>query len=133
MGVSFRTWHVRRRLTCRPTLGGKPPRYAAEPTDTFLRIAVEQGGVIAADAPESAEPQVPVREAVAIAIKAALPVKFKKEVAGKIARQDKDQTFRDAWADLERVGEIVHVSGHWMSASSAPALGETTTTTSDVA
>ena len=101
--------------------------------DVYLTISPEQGGVAGADAPEPDGPVFPVRQAVADAIKAALPVKFKKHAAEKIGRHDKDQTFRDAWEDLRRAGEIVQVAGTWMAGSSGLSLGNATTTTSESA
>lgn len=117
-----------RRLSCGKGKGKM--RYAPEPRDTFLTISPEHGGVAETDPPESdVGPTVPVRQAVADSIRAALPAQYKKEVAEKVGRTDNDVTFRQAWAELERAGEIVQVSGVWTGSSSAPTLGSGTTTT----
>jgi archaellum biogenesis ATPase FlaH len=118
-----------RRLSCGKGKGKM--RYAPEPADRFMVIDPEAGGVAGCDRPD-AGPVVPVRQSVAAQIKAALPGQYKKEVAEKIGRNGRDQTFRDAWADLERTGEIVQVSGQWVSGSSALTLGAETTTTAPV-
>ena len=120
---------LRRRLTCRGTRG-KAPRYDVATPDQFIEVDFTNGGVVAVVAPEDVGPQIPAREAVAVAIKAALPVKYKQEAAEKIGRHAKDQTFGEAWGDLKRAGEIVQISGHWVGSSSAQTLGSATTTTS---
>jgi len=102
----------RLRLTCRGARA-KAPRSAGEQPDRYLEVSFTDGGVKEADAPEPAGPVVPAREAVASAIKAALPAKTKKEVADKIGRRTDDKTFRDAWNDLKEAGEIVQAAGHW--------------------
>jgi hypothetical protein len=88
-------------------------RYSLEPPDVYLEISPEEGGVAASDPPEKPGPQIPAREAIATAIKAALPAKTKKEVADKIGRRPDDKTFRDAWNDLRATGDIAQVNGVW--------------------
>ena len=118
--------HAPRRLRCR---GGRGKmRYAPEPPDIYLDINPEEGGVAGSDPPEDTGPQVPIREAVATAIAAALPAKTKKEVADKIGRRADNKTFRDAWEDLERAGGIVQINGGWAAGGGGLPLGNTTTT-----
>jgi len=104
-------------------------RYAPEPPDVYLTISPEDGGVAGSEPPEDPGPVVPVREAVAALIEAAMPVKYKKEAAEKIGRKKDDSTFRDAWDDLERTGRIVEIDGIWISGGGALLLGNPTTTT----
>jgi hypothetical protein len=115
-----------RRLRCR---GGRGKmRYAPEPPDVYLNISPEEGGVASSDPPEDPGPQVPAREAVATAIKAALPAKTKKEVADKVRRRTDDKTFRDAWNDLRAAGELAEINGVWEGDGSHQPLGNPTTT-----
>jgi hypothetical protein len=110
--------HAPRRLRCR---GGRGKmRYALEPPDVYLEISPEAGGVAGADPPEDPGPVVPMREAITVAIKAAMPVQFKKQAAEKIGRRGDDKTFRDAWEDLERTGRIVQINGGWASGGGTP-------------
>jgi hypothetical protein len=113
-----------RRLRCR---GGKGKmRYAPEPPDVFLRISLEDGGVVEADEPTDAPPM-PVREAVKGAIVANLPARTKTAVAAAVGRGLNDRTFSDAWKELEAAGTIMHEAGGWVVVA-APAVGEATTT-----
>jgi hypothetical protein len=98
-------------------------RYSLEPPDVYLDISPEEGGVAGPDPPEDAGPQVPAREAVATAIKAALPAKTKKEVADKVGRRTDDKTFRDAWNDLRAAGELAEINGFWVGGGSHQPLG----------
>jgi hypothetical protein len=121
--------HAPRRLRCR---GGRGKmRYAPEPPDVFMDIRPENGGVAEADAPPARGPVVLARDAVAVAIKAALPAQYKKEVADKIGRHDRDRAFTEAWKVLERAGEIVQIDGVWTRESSAESLGSDVMTPSD--
>ncbi|UGS35248.1 AAA family ATPase [Capillimicrobium parvum] len=104
-------------------------RYAPEPADVFLGISPECGGVESSSPPENPGPQVPAREAVAAAIKAALPAATKTEVARKVGRAINDRTFRDAWRDLEEAGEIAENSRIWEGSSHRQPLDNMTTTT----
>ncbi len=110
---------MRRRLTCRGARG-KAPRYDDAPLDRYVLVDFSAGGVVAVDAPRAEGTVIPLRQAVATAIKAAMPVKSKREAAGKIGRHDKDQMFRDAWEDLERAGGIAQVNGGWVATDTSP-------------
>jgi hypothetical protein len=100
-----------------------------EPPDVYLTIDPTVGGVAGADAPDDEGPTVPVREAVAESIRAAMPAKTKTEVAKKVGRTLNDWAFKGAWEDLARKGQIVQINGGWVSSSGAPTLGPATTTT----
>jgi hypothetical protein len=102
----------RRRITCRG-VRGKAPRYAGPPPDWYVEVSFTDGGVVAAETPEAPEAPVPVREAVAQAITAALPARTKTEVADKIGRALHDRSFREAWRDLEVTGAISEINGVW--------------------
>ena len=114
-----------RRLTCG---GGKGKmRYAIEPRDVFLEIAVEQGGVIAAGAPAAA-PTRPTSTTVRQEILDSLPCATKTEAARKIGRSLNDRTFREVWAELERAGAIAPANGKGVVVV-VGSLGVGTTTT----
>lgn len=114
-----------RRLRCR---GGKGKmRYAPEPVDVFLEIDPEAGGVAASDPPEAC-PVVPRRQALAVAIGAALPAKTKREVADKVGCRPDNQEFRGAWSDLRDAGELVEINGVWEGGGGGLSLGVPTTT-----
>jgi hypothetical protein len=121
--------HAPRRLRCR---GGKGKmRYALEPLDVFLDICPEAGGVAGSDPPEDPEPQVPVRVAVAQAIKAALPAKTKADVALKVGRPRNDVTLAAAWKELQDANDVVEINGVWQLSSYLQTLGKTGKTTPD--
>jgi archaellum biogenesis ATPase FlaH len=121
--------HAPRRLRCR---GGKGKmRYAPEPPDVYLDISPEEGGVAGSDPPEEPEPQIPIRHAVAQAIKAALPAKTKAEVALKVGRPRNDVTLAAAWKELQDAGEVVEINGVWQLSSYLQTLGTTGKTTPD--
>ena len=117
-----------RRLRCR---GGRGKmRYAPEPPDVYLNISPEEGGVASSDPPEDPGPQAPVREALAQAIVAAMPVKTKTEAAEKVGRNIHDWGFRSAWEDVERAGRIVRsIDGWTRGGGGGLPLGNPTTTT----
>lgn len=119
-----------RRLTCRGSRA-KNPRYAPETLDVFVHVSPEHGGVIGSDPPEKAKgPGIPMREAVAAAIKAAMPVTYKKDAAGKVGRRPDDWAFKGAWEDLERAGEIVQSNGGWIAGGGGLPLDPPTATAS---
>lgn len=103
-------------------------RYAPEPADVYLDISPEAGGVAISGPPEDTGPQVSAREAVAAAIKAALPAATKTAVAEKVGRSLNDNSFRGAWSDLQDAGEIAKNAGIWEVCSHRQALGNMTTT-----
>jgi archaellum biogenesis ATPase FlaH len=121
--------HAPRLLRCR---GGRGKmRYALEPPDVYLHISPEEGGVAGSDPPEDAGPQVPIREAVALAIKAALPARTKVEVALKVGRPRNDVTLAAAWRELQDAGEVVEMNGVWQLSSYLETLGSRGNTTPD--
>jgi hypothetical protein len=117
-----------RRLRCR---GKGKMRYSLEPPDVYLTINPAVGGVAAADAPDDDGPKVPIRDAVAQAIRAALPAKTKAEVALKVGRPRNDVTLASVWKDLEASGDVVEISGVWQLSSYLQTLGTTGKTTTD--
>jgi len=116
-----------RRITCRG-VRGKAPRYDEAPPDRYVAVNFAEGGVVAADAPEDPGPVVPKRQAVALAIKAALPAKTKKEVADKVGCNPDNNEFRSAWGDLRDAGELVEINGVWEGGGGHQPLGTPTTT-----
>jgi archaellum biogenesis ATPase FlaH len=120
---------LRRRITCRG-VRGKAPRYDEAPPDRYVEVNFADGGVVAVDAPEDPGPVIPARQAVAEAIKAAMPAKTKTEAAEKVGRSLNDTSFRGAWEDLERAGEISKSGDGWELSSRRPTLDNGTTTKS---
>jgi archaellum biogenesis ATPase FlaH len=90
-----------RRLTYK---GGKPPRYAPEPDDFFLRFAPEEGGFVAAEAPSS-------DEQFAADILEAAPAPNKAQLAQRVRTQSGAARFIRICAELEEEGHVLIAPG----------------------
>jgi hypothetical protein len=86
-----------RRLTYK---GGKPPRYAPEPDDFFLRFAPEEGGFVAAEAPST-------DEQLAADILDAAPAPNRAQLARRVGTQSGAARFIRICADLEAAGHVL--------------------------
>ncbi len=91
-----------RRLTCRGEWG-KPPRYAEAPEDRYLRLDVEQGGIVGADSP-----RLTTRRHYETEIRELLPFTgTKKELAEACGTTPQNDSWRAAFEAIE----IVKVKG----------------------
>jgi hypothetical protein len=88
-----------RRLTYK---GGKPPRYAPEPEDFFLRFAPEEGGFVAAEAPST-------DEQLATDILDNAPAPNRSQLAQRIGKHSGESRFKRICDELEAAGHVLVV------------------------
>ena len=109
-----------RKLTCR---GGGKMRYDVEPEPVFLRVEPFGAGVVVV-VPAPREPTTttnsPVKDAVKESIRTVMagqPPASKSDVAVLVGRRLDDYTFKGAWIEMERGGELVPQGQKWVLVS----------------